>query len=250
VAHHRNQPEGIKIGAILKETGVTRATVHHYVREGLLPEPIKVSRNQALYHPDCVDRVRIIKGLQQTQRLSLTEVKELLTGASGHEGLDRLRRGLEQEEGKAKTSLLNPDRARRPLTREEVSERCGFPVEQIREFESAGLLVASQEGGGRVFSPVNVDVADALAHLAEAGFDDAHGWQTDDVVMYQDALRDLLTKEVTLFLQRAAREGHGPEDLVDRALVAVERVTPLILALRRKLIREFIDAAPLPEGTT
>ena len=48
MAHHSNQPEGIKIGAILKETGVTRATVHHYVREGLLPEPIKVSRNQAL----------------------------------------------------------------------------------------------------------------------------------------------------------------------------------------------------------
>ena len=36
---------GLKIGAIIKATGVTRATIHHYVKEGLLPEPVKTSRN-------------------------------------------------------------------------------------------------------------------------------------------------------------------------------------------------------------
>ncbi len=227
---------------------MTRATVHHYVREGLLPAPTKVSRNQALYHPDCVDRVRIIKGLQQSQRLSLTEVKALLTGASGNEGLDRLRRGLEQEEGKAKTSLLNPDRARKPLTRDELAERTGFPVSQLKDFEEWGLISPRRDGRRKVFNPVQVDVADALAHLAEAGFDEEHGWVLPDVMMYQDSLRELLSKEVSLFLQRAAGEGRGPHDLVARAQVAVERVTPLILALRRKLIRELLDAALLDDG--
>ena len=52
-----DENSGIKIGEILRQTGVTRATVHHYVREGLLPPPQKLSRNQALYEQDCVDRV-------------------------------------------------------------------------------------------------------------------------------------------------------------------------------------------------
>jgi DNA-binding transcriptional MerR regulator len=240
--------DGIKIGEILKETGVSRATIHHYVREGLLPAPVKVARNQARYHPDCVDRVRIIKGLQQSQRLSLTEVKELLAGASGNEGLERLRRGLEQEEGKAKASLLNPDRARSPLTVEQLSERTGFPVAQLIEFEEWGLL-APGAGRPKLFDPVQVDVADALANLAEAGFDEEHGWKLQDVMLYSDTLKDLLSKEVALFLQRAAGEGRGPRDLIARAQVAVERVTPLILALRRKHIRDLLDAA-LPGGDT
>ena len=49
--------EGIKIGELVRQAGVTRATVHHYVREGLLPQPIKTSRNMALYDPSCVERV-------------------------------------------------------------------------------------------------------------------------------------------------------------------------------------------------
>ena len=82
---------GIKIGELVKRTGVTRATVHHYVREGLLPEPKKTSRNMALYDPSCVDRVLLIKGLQAQTRRALAEVKGLLEDATGHEGLGACR---------------------------------------------------------------------------------------------------------------------------------------------------------------
>ncbi len=242
--------DGIKIGEILKETGVTRATVHHYVREGLLPPPRKVSRNQALYQPDCIERVRIIKGLQQSQRLSLSQVKDLLADVSGDEGLERLRAGLEHEVGKAKASPLKPGRPTHPLTRAELARRTGFSQDQIKSFEIIGLLAPAKEGRTRLFNPVNVDVADALAHLAEAGFTEDNGYDLDDVMVYQFAMRDLLADEVALFLRRAAAEGYGPEDLLGRAEVAIERVTPLILAIRRKLIQELLDAAPLSRSSS
>ena len=57
-----DEDAGIKIGELASRTGVTRATIHHYVNEGLLPAPKKTSRNSALYHPDCVERVLLVKG--------------------------------------------------------------------------------------------------------------------------------------------------------------------------------------------
>jgi hypothetical protein len=86
-------------------------------------------------------------------------------------------------------------------------------------------------------------VAEALASLGEGGF--AQDFTAPDAVIYLDAMRDLLHKEVTTFLGRMP-EGSDPREVIALAQRGIERVTPLILALRRKLIREFLEAAPLP----
>ena len=57
------EPAGIKIKELVTKTGVTRATIYHYVREGLLPQPLKTSRNMALYHPECIERVLGARGV-------------------------------------------------------------------------------------------------------------------------------------------------------------------------------------------
>lgn len=225
---------------------MTRATVHHYVREGLLPEPQKLSRNQALYEPDCVDRVMLIKGLQKHQRLSLAEVKALLRDASGHDGLERLRNVVEVEAGTARASRLNPERAREPIDLAALLERTALPKDTVQSLERLGVLTARTEGDARLYSPADVDVAEALAALSSAGFDEAHGFQAEDAVIYLTALRSLLHEEVRLFFERASRSGIDPEEMVQMAEHGIERVTPLILALRRKLIAELIDAMPLP----
>jgi len=236
---------GLKIGAIIKATGVTRATIHHYVKEGLLPEPVKTSRNMALYEPDSIDRVLLIKGLQKTFRRSLAEVKELLVDAPGHEGLARLQGLLEVESGRVQASRLNPERPSEPLGTTALQERSGFSSEEIKELETLGLIARTRGPGRKRFSPANVDVVDALASLKEGGFNAGSGFVAEDAVIYLDALRNLLHAEVSIFLGRA-QPGTDPEELVTLAQAGVERVTPLLLALRRRLISEFLDAAPLP----
>ncbi|MCP4867799.1 MAG: MerR family transcriptional regulator [Proteobacteria bacterium] len=234
---------GIKIGQLMKATGVTRATIHHYVKEGLLPEPVKTSRNMALYGPDCVDRVLLIKSLQKTSRRSLAEVKAIIEGQSGPDGIQRLRDLMEVEETRSQASLLNPERKREPMTAVQIAERTGFSMEELEEFEELDLLRGREQEGERFFHPGDVDVADALAALGEGGF--AQDFVAQDAIIYLDALRELLHKEVATFLERMP-EGSDPQDVIELAQRGIERVTPLLLALRRKLIREFIDAAPLP----
>ena len=53
-------------------------TIKHYLREGLLPEPVKTSRNMAWYPREFVERVQLIKQLQEERFLPLKVIKEVL----------------------------------------------------------------------------------------------------------------------------------------------------------------------------
>jgi DNA-binding transcriptional MerR regulator len=244
---HASEPlsdSGIKIGKIIRQTGVTRATIHHYVREGLLPPPVKTSRNMALYDRSCVDRVLLIKGLQSQTRRSLAEVKQLLEEARDHEGILRLRNQLEVEAVRTSNSPLNPERSHSGMTLEALSERTGFSAQELRQFDALDLVNTYEEDGVTKVNAADVAVADALASLAQAGFDDAHGFKPAHAVIYLDALKSLLQKEVVLFLETTSMESE-PEAVLAKAELGIERVTPLLLAIRRKLIREFIEKVPI-----
>jgi hypothetical protein len=89
-----------------------------------------------------------------------------------------------------------------------------------------------------------VDVIDALALVNEAGFSWETGFESEDAMMYLDALRGLRDQEVQRFFARVGSH-RDPDQLVALAREGIDAVTPLILALRRKLIREFLEAIPI-----
>ena len=44
--------ELLRISELAQSSGVPVATIRHYLREELLPEPVKTSRNMAYYPPN------------------------------------------------------------------------------------------------------------------------------------------------------------------------------------------------------
>ena len=64
---------------LVNKTGVPKSTILHYLNQGLLPEPQKTSPNMAYYDPACVGRIQYIQHLQRRHRLSLSEIKQMLT---------------------------------------------------------------------------------------------------------------------------------------------------------------------------
>ena len=59
-------------------SGVPAPTIKHYLREGLLPEPVKTSRNMAYYPPEFVDRIKLIKRLQEERFLPLRVIRRVV----------------------------------------------------------------------------------------------------------------------------------------------------------------------------
>lgn len=71
---------GLAMKELSRATGLPRSTLLHYTAEGLLPPPVRTSRNMAWYDPSCVDRVKLIRQLQQHHRLALHEIRAVLAG--------------------------------------------------------------------------------------------------------------------------------------------------------------------------
>ena len=68
---------------LAEAAGVSAGTIKHYLREGLLPEPIRTSRNMAYYPREFVERVKLIKQLQEERFLPLKVIKEILEDGDG-----------------------------------------------------------------------------------------------------------------------------------------------------------------------
>lgn len=67
----------IKMATLMNETGETRSTLLYYVKEGLLEEPTKPKPNVHLYEDDSIQRVRLIKTLQNQLHYTITQIKQV-----------------------------------------------------------------------------------------------------------------------------------------------------------------------------
>src|SRR6266478_6561986 len=68
----------MKISELAEASGVSAGTIKHYLREGLLPEPVKTSRNMAYYPAEFVERIRMIKQLQEERYMPLRVIRDRL----------------------------------------------------------------------------------------------------------------------------------------------------------------------------
>ena len=114
--------ELLKISELAERSGVPVATIRHYLREGLLPEPVKTSRNMAYYPPEFVDRIRLIKQLQEERFMPLRVIRELLEREDAEP--ERLRAMIDLEDRILERALAG-ERERVPS--DEVRDRYDVP---------------------------------------------------------------------------------------------------------------------------
>jgi len=70
--------QALKIGQLAQRAAVNLQTIRYYEREGLLPEPPRLSSGYRLYTDSMVRRIRFIKRAQEIG-FSLAEIRELLS---------------------------------------------------------------------------------------------------------------------------------------------------------------------------
>lgn len=75
---HNAEASMLKMKALMEATGVSKATIVHYLKEGLLPAPMRTNRNMAYYDASCVERVLFVKKMQAQHRLPLSQIKLIL----------------------------------------------------------------------------------------------------------------------------------------------------------------------------
>jgi len=215
--------ELLRIGELAKASGVPVPTIKHYLREGLLPEPVKTSRNMAYYPPEFVERIQLIKRLQEARFMPLKAIKAVLD-----KDPERAEAMLELED-KILDRALAAERSRTPAR--EVRERYGMPAEALDRLAELGVLSPNSRG----YSPSDVQIIEAISRFRAGGYDEQIGFTVYDTLRYKSALEELVSQEVDMVMNRLAPE--FPLDRVIEMLEAgAEPLRDLIAALHTKLL--------------
>jgi DNA-binding transcriptional MerR regulator len=229
----------LRMRELAEAAGVSAGTIKHYLREGLLPEPIKTSRNMAYYPAEFVERVKLIKQLQEERFLPLKVIKEVLEDGDGGAGPERLRALIELEDRVLERALRGQDS--KGLSEREVKNRYGLPDEALQRLERLGVLTPRAGAGGKDYGPHDVQIIEAVSRMRASGYSEALGFTVYDTLIYKKNLERLVSEEVGVMMERLAGEmdTDAAADLLERA---VEPMRDLVAAMRAKLLIAELQA--------
>ena len=213
---------------LAERSGVSAGTIRHYLREGLLGDGadiVRTSRNMAYYPVEYVERIALIKRLQQQRFMPLRVIKGAL-----QEDPERVRALVELEDRILERALQGAESGRRVSIRQ-ACERYEIPRNVLQRLAEIGVL--SPKGSG--YEREDVRIIEAIASFRAGGYDEALGFTVYDTLRYRDALEPLVKLEVRALLERLA----GEVD-VERALeivgAGVEPLRELLGAMHSKLL--------------
>jgi DNA-binding transcriptional MerR regulator len=213
----------LRMRELAAASGVPAPTIKHYLREGLLPEPVKTSRNMAYYPPEFIERIKLIKRLQEERFMPLKAIKNVL-----EEDPDRARAMLELGDQILDRALAG-ERSRTSAA--EVRKRYGVPKEVLDRLAEIGVLTPNSRG----YTPSDVQIIEAIGSFRAGGYDEQIGFTVYDTLRYKAALEELVRQEVDVVMDRLAGEV-PPERVVELLEAGAQPLKDFIAALHTKLM--------------
>jgi DNA-binding transcriptional MerR regulator len=218
----------LKMSELAERSGVSAGTIRYYLREGLLGEGadiVRTSRNMAYYPPEYVQRIELIKRLQEKRFMPLRLIKGALEDDPGR--LDAL---IELEDRILERALAGAEDSRR-VPAKVVRERYEIPRNVLDRLAEIGVLTPNRNG----YEQDDVKIIEAIASFRAGGYEEALGFTVYDTLRYREALEPLVQEEVRALLDRLAGEVE-----VDRAMeivgAGVEPLRELLGAMHSKLL--------------
>ena len=217
----------MKMSELVEASGVPAATIKHYLREGLLPEPIKTSRNMAWYRPETVERISLIRRLQEERFMPLKAIRAVLDEDSEQAV------ALLDVEDSILERALSGDRTRTGPA--EIRRAYGIPAEVLDRLAEIGILTPNSRG----YSPEDVRIIEAISRFRAGGYDEQTGFTVYDTLRYRSTLEELVREEVDVLMERL---GDELSDEQARRLIesGVEPLRDFIAALHTKLMLEEV----------
>lgn len=228
----------MKISELSEITGVARDAIHFYIREGLLPKPVKTKKNMAYYDQSYVDRIKFIKELQNKRFLPLNVIKQILSDSEDSIGMDEIQTILELDGKLFKNMETSPDFKALPI--EELVGRFALPKEEIEKLKTSGLIVPEEDG--EVFGEDAIRIVEIWAKLRQSGFTEERGFSVETLEMYKEIVDVLAKRELRVFANKVT--GKVSEDeAATMAEVAIPLLNSLIGLLRKqsivRVVREY-----------
>jgi DNA-binding transcriptional MerR regulator len=220
------EPEMLKMSVFAVRSGVPIPTIKHYLRERLLPEPVRTSKNMAYYDAALIPRVKAIKRLQTTLHLPLHVIRQVLDRAEN----EVMPGDVAIEATIAR--VLGELAPREVLSRKQLAE-AGVLDEELSLFRALGIIAPDLSGGTERYVGDDVTLLRLLGQARRAGLS-AKMLPPEILRAYVEALGNLVRVELQMF--RAGVLPVAGNDLAKLSEVATTLSERLVVLLRRKLL--------------
>jgi DNA-binding transcriptional MerR regulator len=212
-------------------TGVSREAIHFYLREGLLPEPMRPKRNVAHYSQEHVIRIKVIKRLQEERFLPLGVIKTMLDDADF--GSASTADDLASFESSFLT-LLNGDAPSADQSLAEVVAQSGLCEAELTELADLGVIEIKHPQGEPVLDYRDVAIVERWGRLRALGFSEESGYDASVLKRYEDTIKQLADAEVDEFLEAF---GHtSTDEAADLATRGIEVVNEILTRLHTRAL--------------
>ncbi|HEY7890608.1 MAG TPA: MerR family transcriptional regulator [Solirubrobacteraceae bacterium] len=217
--------ELLKMSELAERSGVSPGTIKHYLREGLLGDGVRrTSRNMAYYPVEFVQRIELIKRLQEERYMPLRVIRDVMD-----DDPERVRALIELEDRILERALAHADEQR--VSAKAVGERYEIPRNVLERLQEIGVLTPDRRGYDRD----DVKIIEAIASFRAGGYEEELGFTVYDTLRYREALEPLVAEEVRALLDRLVGEVEI-ERAVEIVEAGAEPLRELLGAMHSKLL--------------
>ena len=223
----------MKISELTKQTGVSKETIHHYIREGLLRKPRKTGKNTADYSEAYVRQVRLIKELRDNYFLPLPVIKKIMQE-------QKKQTPSEQSSFQVQSEYLRPLERFFPREiegKDAFQEATGLGRYWLDKLEEWGIISARVSGGEPVYSHENVVIGRLMVDMDRLGFGPREGYDPKNLKPISDYIQNYLTVSTREYLERNAEKLDSP-DFHEKSGQFTELMSLFLYHLYRRIVRD------------
>src|SRR5579862_3173520 len=216
----------LKMSELAERSGVSAGTIKHYLREGLLgsdEDVLRTSRNMAYYPESFVQRIQLIKRLQEERFMPLRVIRDVV--GEDHE---RAARVIELEDKILERAIEAGESGR--VSRKSVLDTYDVPRNVLERLEQLEVLTPNARG----YDADDVAIIAAISRFRASGYEEEIGFTVYDTLRYREALAPLVAEEVRVLLERL--EHVEVERAIEIISAGVQPLRGLVGAIHSKLL--------------
>ncbi len=222
--------DGLRMGVVARRAGVPVSTVRYYLDQGLLPDPVRKSRNMAWYSEATVERVQLIRELQRSAFIPLKVIREMFERTTDPDEIRRLLR---------KPGLRPGDEDTTPADEFLGAAPGAFAQKELDRLANMGLLSPREVDGGVVYSRLDAELLHVLRRMRAAGLTSERGFHADALNLYVRPLEQLVRAEVALAFEGLVGRV-SPDEAESVATEILGAATDLVAVIHAKLVERIL----------
>jgi DNA-binding transcriptional MerR regulator len=226
-----------KMADLCRLTGMPRQAVHFYIHEGLVPPGRKTGRNTARYGDVHVERIRIVRQLQNERFMPLKAIRAVLDGRDDAFTPEQLGFIVDVKR-RLSATLARPRDTRRRVDVRTLLARSGLDAGDLEDLAQSGVIEVERgpRGALRVGSE-DTWAFEMLGAVRRAGFARDLGFDHKFLRLYERAVSALVQREWRAMTDRLSTL--PPERVASMLETAMPLVHEFFARYHAKKVRDF-----------